>query len=93
MNVDVKYTKSLNENECLLEKALFLNGNRPATAKAKGDCEVLYLEQADFEKVIKNELKEYLLNSIYFHDDTIQFQDFVCDKNLGTGVVASLLKK
>ena len=94
MYIDGKYIRSLNENECFGERALFFNEKRPATAKAKGDCEVFYLEKADFEKVIKNELKEYLLNRLYLQNDTIQLEDLTFYKNLGIGSygIVSLVK-
>ena len=94
MYINGKYIRSLNENEHFGERALFFNEKRSATAKAKGDCEVFYLEKADFEKVIKNELKEYLLNRLYLQDETIQLDDLIFLKNLGIGSygIVSLVK-
>ena len=94
MYIDDKYIRSLNENEYLGERALFFNEKRSATAKAKGDCEVFYLEKSDFENIIKNELKEFLLNRLYLQDDTIQLDDLTYYKNLGMGSygIVSLVK-
>ena len=83
--IDDKYVRSLNENEYLGERALFFNEKRSASAKAKGDCEVFYLEKSDFEAIIKNELKEYLLNRLYLQDDKVKLEDLVYYKNLGVG--------
>ena len=94
MYIDDKYVRSLNENEYFGERALFFNEKRSATAKAKGDCEVFYLEKADFENIIKNELKEFLLNRLYLQDDKIQLEDLEYHRNLGVGSygIVSLVK-
>ena len=47
--VNKKYIRTMNENEYLGERALFFKEPRSATATAKGDCEVYYLEKEDFE--------------------------------------------
>ncbi len=92
--INGKYTRSLNENEYFGERALFFNENRSATAKANGDCEVFYLEKADFENIIKNDLKQFLLDRLYLRDDTIQLSDLIYYKNLGIGSygIVSLVK-
>ena len=85
MYINDKYIRSLNVNEYFGERALFFNEKRSATAKAKGDCEVFCLEKSDFEDIIKNELKEYLINRLYLQDDKIQLEDLVFYKCLGVG--------
>ena len=94
MFINDKYIRSLNENEYFGERALFFNEKRSATAKAKGDCEVYYLEKTDFENVIKDELKDYLLNRLYLQDDSIELDDLIFQKNLGIGSygIVSLVK-
>ena len=94
MYINDKYIRSLNENEYFGERALFFNEKRSATAKAKGHCEVFYLEKADFENIIKNELKEFLLSRLYLQDDTIELNDLIFYKNLGIGSygIVSLVK-
>ena len=89
-----KYVRSLNENEYLGERSLFFNEKRSATAKAKGDCEVFYLEKKDFDEVIKNDLKEFLLSRLYLQDNSIQLEDLDYYRNLGIGSygIVSLVK-
>ena len=78
----------------LVKELYFLNEKRAETVKAKGDCEVFYLEKADFENIIKNELKEFLLNRLYLQDDTIELNDLIFYNNLGIGSygIISLVK-
>jgi cGMP-dependent protein kinase len=92
--INDKYIRSLNENEYFGERALFFNEKRSATAKAKGDCEVFYLEKTDFDNIIKNDLKQFLLDRLYLQDDTIQLSDLIFYKNLGMGSygIVSLVK-
>ena len=92
--INDKYVRSLNENEYLGERSLFFNETISATAKAKGDCEVFYLEKKDFENVIKNDLKEFLLSRLYLQDNTIQLEDLDYYRNLGIGSygIVSLVK-
>ena len=94
MYIDGNYIRSLNENEYFGERALFFNEKRSATARAKGDCEVFCLEKTDFERIIKNDLKEFLLNRLYLQDDKVQLDDLIFYKNLGIGSygIVSLVK-
>ena len=69
--VNKKYIRTMNENEYLGERALFFKEPRSATATAKGDAEVYYLDKEDFETVIEKNLKDYLIDRIYLQDDTI----------------------
>ena len=94
MYINDKYIRSLNEKEYLGERSLFFHEKRSATAKAKGDCEVFYLEKANFDSIIKNELKEYLLNRLYLQDDKVKLEDLMYYKNLGVGSygIVSLVK-
>ena len=85
MYINDKYIRSLNVNEYFGERALFFNEKRSATAKAKGDCEVFCLEKSDFENIIRNELKEYLINRLYLQDDKVQLDDLIFYKSLGVG--------
>ena len=83
--VNKKYIRTMNENEYLGERALFFKEPRSATARAKGDCEVYYLEKEDFEMVIEKNLKEYLINRIYLQDDKITLDDLTYLITLGSG--------
>ena len=58
--VNDKYIRTMNENEYLGERALFFKEPRSATARAKGNVEVYYLDKQDFETVIEKNLKDYL---------------------------------
>jgi cGMP-dependent protein kinase len=75
----------MNPNEYLGERALFFKEKRTATATAKEDSEVFYLEKKDFDSVVDANMKEYLSNRLYLQDDTVQLSDLVFYKNLGKG--------
>ena len=80
-----KYIRTLNQNEYLGERALFFKEKRTATAEAKVDSEVFYLEKEDFDTIIDTNMKDYLLNRLYLQDDTIQLSDLIFCKSLGKG--------
>ena len=80
-----KYIRTMNENEYLGERSLFFQEKRSATAIAKIDSEVFFLEKNDFDSVIDTNLKEYLSNRLYLQDDTVQLIDLKYCKNLGKG--------
>ena len=80
-----KYIRTLNPNEYLGERALFFKEKRSATATAKEDSEVFYLEKEDFDSVVDANMKEYLSNRLYLQDDTVQLSDLIFYKNLGKG--------
>ena len=83
--VNKKYIRTMNENEYLGERALFFKEPRSATATAKGDCEVYYLDKEDFEAVIEKNLKDYLIDRIYLQDDTITLDQLTYLITLGSG--------
>ena len=83
--VNKKYIRTMNENEYLGERALFFKEPRSATATAKGDCEVYYLEKEDFETVIEKNLKDYLIDRIYLQDDSIKLDQLTYLVSLGRG--------
>ena len=89
-----KYIRTMNENEYLGERSLFFKEKRSATAIAKIDSEVFYIEKEDFDSVIDKNLKEYLLNRLYLQDDTVQLSDLIYCNKLGKGSfgVVSLVK-
>ena len=80
-----KYIRTMNENEHLGERALFFKEPRSATAKAKIDVEVFYLEKDDFDSIIDIDMKEFLTNRLYLQDETITLKDLVLKRNLGKG--------
>ena len=80
-----KYIRTMNVNEYLGERALFFKEKRTATAVAKIDSEVFYLEKEDFDIVIDINMKEYLKNRLYLQDDTVQLNDLIFYRNLGKG--------
>ena len=83
--VNKKYIRTMNENEYLGERALFFKEPRSATATAKGDAEVYYLDKEDFETVIEKNLKDYLIDRIYLQDDTITLDQLTYLATLGAG--------
>ena len=83
--IEGKYIRTMNENEYLGERSLFFKEKRSATAVAKIDSEVFYLEKDDFDTVIDTNLKIYLSNRLYLQDDTVQLNDLIFYKNLGKG--------
>ena len=80
-----KYIRTMNENEYLGERSLFFEEKRSATAVAKVDSEVFYLDKDDFNNIIDTNMKEYLTKRLYLQDDTVQLQDLIFVKNLGKG--------
>ncbi len=80
-----KYIRTMNENEYLGERALFFEEKRSATAVAKVDSEVFYLDKDDFNSIIDTNMKQYLSKRLYLQDDTVQLQDLIFIKNLGKG--------
>ena len=85
INIGGKYIRTMNPNEYLGERALFFKEKRSATATAKEDSEVFYLEKKDFDTVVDANMKEYLSNRLYLQDDSVQLSDLVFYKNLGKG--------
>ena len=79
------YIRTMNPNEYLGERSLFFKEKRSATAIAKVDSEVFYLEKEDFDSVIDINMKEYLSNRLYLQDDTVQLNDLIFYKSLGKG--------
>ena len=80
-----KYIRTMNENEYLGERALFFKEPRSATAKAKIDVEVFYLEKEDLDSIIDVDMKEFLSNRLYLQDETIKLKDLIFKRNLGKG--------
>ena len=75
----------MNENEYLRERSLFFEEKRSATAVAKVDSEVFYLDKDDFNSIIDTNMKQYLSKRLYLQDDKVQLQDLIFIKNLGKG--------
>ena len=80
-----KYMRTLNVNEYLGERALFFKEPRSATCTAHENCEMYYLEKEDFDNVIENNLKEYLIKKIYLQDESVQLNQLIFYKSLGQG--------
>jgi len=83
--VGKKYIRTMNENEYLGERALFFKEPRSATATAKNNVEVFYLDKEDFVTVIETNLKDYLLSRLYLQDNTVQLNDLIFYDVLGSG--------
>ena len=80
-----KYIRTLNVNEYLGERALFFKEPRSATCTAHEDCEMYYLEKEDFDDVIENNLKDYLMKKLYLQDESVQLNQLIFYKSLGQG--------
>ena len=83
--INDNHYKTVSQNVYFGERSLFFKEPRTMTCKAKGDCELFYLEKEDFDNVIEKNLKEYLKDRLYLQDDSIQLSDLSYYKNLGQG--------
>ena len=83
--VGTKYIRTLNNNEYLGERALFFREPRSATCTAHEDSEMYYLEKEDFDAVIENNLKDYLIKRLYLQDESVQLNQLTFYKSLGQG--------
>ena len=83
--VGTKYIRTLNNNEYLGERALFFREPRSATCTAHEDSEMYFLEKEDFDAVIENNLKDYLIKRLYLQDESVQLNQLTFYKSLGQG--------
>ncbi len=83
--VNGKYIRTLNNNEYLGERALFFKEPRSATCTAHEECEMYYLEKEDFDNIIENNLKDYLMKRLYLQDESVQLNQLTFYKSLGQG--------
>ena len=83
--IDDKYVRTLNNYQYLGERALFFKEPRSATCVAHKNCEMYYLDKEDFDNVIENNLKDYLMKRLYLQDETVQLADLTFYKSLGQG--------
>ena len=83
--VSNKYIRTLNINEYFGERALFYRELRSATLTAHEDCEMYYLEKEDFDNIVENNLKDYLMKRLYLQDESIQLNQLTYYKSLGQG--------
>ena len=83
--VNGKYIRTLNNNEYLGERALFFKEPRSATCTAHEECEMYYLEKEDFDNIIENNLKDYLIKRLYLQDESVQLNQLTFYKSLGQG--------
>jgi cGMP-dependent protein kinase len=90
IQINNKYIRTLNENEFLGERSLFVNEKRSATAISVGLSEVYLIEKNNFSSLLESNLKEYLLNRIFLQDDSITIDDLNFVKELGVGSYGSV---
>ena len=90
ITVNGKYIRTLNEKEYFGERALFFNELRSATITSKGQVSVFFLRQNDFMSTIEENMKQHLLNRLYLQDDTIELNDLLFVKTLGSGNYGSV---
>ncbi len=90
ITVNGKYIRTLNEKEYFGERALFFNEHRSATITSKGPVSVFFLCQNDFMSTIEENMKQHLLNRLYLQDDTIELNDLLFVRALGSGNYGSV---
>ena len=90
ITVNGKYIRTLNEKEYFGERALFFNEHRSATITSKGPVSVFFLCQNDFMSSIEENMKQHLLNRLYLQDNTIELNDLLFVKALGSGNYGSV---
>ena len=86
--VNNNYIRTLNKNEGFGERALFFKEKRSASAKANsedGETEVYILEEKDFNYILEDNLKLFLLRRLYLQDNNIELKDLLYIDKLGTG--------
>jgi len=79
------YIRTLNTNEYFGDRALFYKEARSATAVANGDVELFSLSFSDFQKVLDDNLRDYLAKSLNLHDNSVQLEDLEHLMDLGIG--------
>ena len=79
------YIRQLNQNEYFGDRALFYHEPRSATAVANGDVELFSLNAIDFQKILDDNLKDYLAKSLNLHDNRIELEDLEHLMDLGIG--------
>ena len=83
--------KTLSENEYFGEKNLLFESKNSDNYVANGECEILSLNKADFNEVIKEgELKNYIKNNIIYEEDNITLNDLIYIKNIAHGTYGNI---
>ena len=83
--INDKYIRTLNEKEYFGERALFFNEKRSATIRAVGEVILFSISKEDFEKNIKGNMKEHLMNRLYLQDNLVELKDLLFKMKLGSG--------
>ena len=83
--INNKYIRTLNEKEYFGERALFFNEKRSATIRAVGEVILFSISKEDFEKNIKGNMKEHLMNRLYLQDNLVELKDLLFKMKLGSG--------
>lgn len=83
--INNRYIRSMAENACFGERALFFNEPRSATAQANGPVEVYYLVDKDFMSILEPSLKDYLYSRFYLQDASVDLKDLDFVKEVGKG--------
>lgn len=90
IQVNNNYIRTLNENEFLGERSLFINEKRSATAISNQSTEVYVIKKEDFVCLLENNLKEHLLCRIFLQDESVMLQDLDFIRELGKGSYGSV---
>ena len=83
--IDNKYIRTISTNGFLGERALLIQELRSATAIAKTNVELYYLEKDDFTSIIEQSLKEYLIDRLNLIDNKIELSDLIFINCVGRG--------
>ena len=83
--IDDKYIRTISTNDFLGERALLIQELRSATAIAKTNVELYYLEKDDFTSIIEQSLKEYLIDRLNLIDNKIELSDLIFINCVGRG--------
>jgi len=83
--INKQYQRTLNKHEYFGERALFFKEPRSATAIANGSVTLYVLEKDNFQNILDENLKNYLVNHLYLQDNSIELKNLTVIKPLGNG--------
>lgn len=83
--INKQYQRTLNKHEYFGERALFFKELRSATAIANGSVTLYVLEKENFQNILDENLKNYLVNHLYLQDSSIELKNLTVIKPLGNG--------
>ena len=84
------YLRTLNPMEYFGERALLTNEVRSATVIAKDKIELYSLDKDNFKSNLSKMMEDYLIISLFLHDESVTLEDLLFIKNLGKGNYGSV---